>query len=438
MAEFRLLRRATIALTVVVLSALTVSTVDASAAPSATPPGHDSSGATSSGATRSGTTSSGTPKAATTNAPTVPTVPTVATVTERLAALGERNEQLTESYNQAVIDLAAKQAQAALAQQRAEQSAAAYAGARNDMKLSLQAQYQEGTLRETTALLTSQSGQDYVDQSSALQQISDRRAGLARQMAIAGTEALAASQAAMQLVAVATLNRDALARQRIALAAAQKKYHVLLDKLTAQQRLAFLAASTVTVTKQKLKAVVAASSATATKDQHATVTTHQRATVPTHQQATVTTHQHATVPTHQQATVSTHQHATNKHAAGPAGSTASNSAQVAVRFALAQRGKPYVYATSGPNSYDCSGLTAAAWQAAGVSIPHQSAQQYRIGQHVSRSQLQPGDLVFFYSPIHHVALYIGDGLVVHAPTEGDVVKVIPLSQAGPYTGATRI
>ena len=390
MAELRLLRRATMALTAVVLSALTVSTVDASAAPSP-PAGHDSSARTSAGTT----------SASTTKAPTVPTVPTVATVTEQLAGLSQRNEQLTESYNEAVIDLTAKQAQAARAQQRAEQSASAYAAARNDMKLSLQAEYQEGTLRETTVLLTSQSGQDYVDQSSALQQISDRRAGLAQQMAVARTAALTASQAASALVATATLKRDALAGQRIALAAAQKKYHVLLDKLTAQQRLAFLAASTVTVSKKKLKEVVAASSATVTKDAHATVTT-------------------------------------DKHAAVPVGSTASNSAQVAVRFALAQRGKPYVYATSGPNSYDCSGLTAAAWQAAGVSIPHQSGQQYRIGQHVSRSQLQPGDLVFFYSPIHHVALYIGNGLVVHAPTEGDVVKVVPLNRAGPYTGATRI
>jgi len=79
-----------------------------------------------------------------------------------------------------------------------------------------------------------------------------------------------------------------------------------------------------------------------------------------------------------------------------------------------------------------------AWAAAGVSLPHQSAEQYGVGQHVSESELQPGDLVFYYSPIHHVAIYVGNGLVVHAPTEGDVVKYAPVNEAGPYSGATRV
>ena len=76
-------------------------------------------------------------------------------------------------------------------------------------------------------------------------------------------------------------------------------------------------------------------------------------------------------------------------------------------FALAQIGKPYVFAASGPNAYDCSGLTMAAWGKAGVQLPHFAAYQYNMGHHVSRSQLEPGDLVFFYPGIQHVAMYIG-------------------------------
>ena len=106
---------------------------------------------------------------------------------------------------------------------------------------------------------------------------------------------------------------------------------------------------------------------------------------------------------------------------------ASGSAQVAVNTALAQVGKPYVYGGAGPNSFDCSGLTQYAWAAAGVSLPHSAAMQANMGTPVSMSALQPGDLVFYYSPIGHVAMYIGNGNIVHASTEGQPVKVVPLS-----------
>ncbi|MGH3546071.1 MAG: C40 family peptidase, partial [Mycobacteriales bacterium] len=89
-------------------------------------------------------------------------------------------------------------------------------------------------------------------------------------------------------------------------------------------------------------------------------------------------------------------------------------AAAAVKFALAQQGKSYMHGTAGPGSYDCSGLTMAAWRAAGVSLPHSAKLQYGRVKKVSRSQMQPGDLIFYGSPIHHVAMYIGNGKVVHA------------------------
>jgi cell wall-associated NlpC family hydrolase len=115
---------------------------------------------------------------------------------------------------------------------------------------------------------------------------------------------------------------------------------------------------------------------------------------------------------------------------------ASGRAKIAVDFALAQLGDPYVYGAAGPDAWDCSGLTMGAWGAAGVYLPHSSSMQYSYGTPVAYSDLQPGDLVFFYSPISHVAIYIGGGQVVHAPHTGDVVRIAPMSEM-PYAGAVR-
>jgi peptidoglycan DL-endopeptidase CwlO len=91
---------------------------------------------------------------------------------------------------------------------------------------------------------------------------------------------------------------------------------------------------------------------------------------------------------------------------------------------MAQVGKPYVWGASGPNSFDCSGLTMYAWGAAGVSLPHSAALQYSVTQHVSFSQAMPGDLLFYYSPIAHVAMYLGGGRMIEAPHTGASVQVV--------------
>ncbi|MGC4808419.1 NlpC/P60 family protein [Micromonospora sp. DT233] len=98
-------------------------------------------------------------------------------------------------------------------------------------------------------------------------------------------------------------------------------------------------------------------------------------------------------------------------------------AGVAVKFACAQIGKPYVWGAEGPNSYDCSGLMLAAWAKAGVSLPHNAAQQRSVTARVSRADLRPGDLVFYYADLHHVGMYVGDGWVVHASRAGEPIKM---------------
>ncbi|WP_308194649.1 C40 family peptidase [Pseudonocardia kujensis] len=109
----------------------------------------------------------------------------------------------------------------------------------------------------------------------------------------------------------------------------------------------------------------------------------------------------------------------------------------ALSSALAQVGKPYSYGASGPSAFDCSGLTSFAFKNAGVSIPRTSRAQSTVGTPVSKGSLQPGDLVFFYSPVSHVAMYIGNGQVVHASTSGQPVKISSLN-AMPFSGARRV
>lgn len=116
----------------------------------------------------------------------------------------------------------------------------------------------------------------------------------------------------------------------------------------------------------------------------------------------------------------------------PAGTSAG--AKAAIEFARAQLGEPYLWAAAGPDSWDCSGLTMMAWRKGGVSLPHYSAAQYSQSQHIGIGELRPGDLAFWgTSPntIHHVAIYIGNGQMIHAPRTGDVVKVAPLYESAP-------
>ena len=114
-------------------------------------------------------------------------------------------------------------------------------------------------------------------------------------------------------------------------------------------------------------------------------------------------------------------------AAPPIPGGSSDAAGAAVRFAYNALGSPYEWGGSGPG-YDCSGLTSAAWASAGVYLPHSSQGQYDSVARVDRSQIRPGDLVFYYSDIRHVAIYVGEGKIIHAPTAGQTVQVAPMGQ----------
>jgi cell wall-associated NlpC family hydrolase len=328
--------------------------------------------------------------AAATVAPTVASAtphsqPTVGSVQQQLSGLAKKNSQLVEKYNQAQVLVQRRQKEAAAATQAASKADAQFQAARTKFALVIQAQYETGGLGAAGALLDSSSGGNYVDRLQTLNIASSHMAQVVQNVATLRSTAQSASRTAQTALAGARHQRDVVAKARKSVQSQIKKYKDLLNTLTAQQRAAF-----------------------------------QRRMNPAVDVSTVNTANTANT-----AQVATH--------------AASSAAQRAVDFALAQVGKPYVFGASGPGSYDCSGLTMAAWQQGGVSLPHSAADQYNYGTHVSRDQLQPGDLIFFYQPIGHVTIYIGNGKMVSAPTEGEPVSVVPLSYFNnDYVGATRL
>jgi cell wall-associated NlpC family hydrolase len=233
------------------------------------------------------------------------------------------------------------------------------------------------------ALMTSESAEQFVGRVSTLQLVADHQNQILDAAAAAGVAAAQAQAQAQALAAEAQVQYDAVAAQQAALEAEIAEYRAVYERLTLEEQQA---------------AVDAHGADRASRDDR------------------------------------------SEPVVAAAGPVVANSAvaQVAVDAAMAQRGKPYVWAASGPSSYDCSGLVQFAYAAAGLGLPHSSRMQSQMGQRIPRDQLQPGDLVFFYSPVSHVGIYIGGGQMVHAPTFGDVVKVASIDSMGGYSHATRI
>ncbi|MBR7826284.1 C40 family peptidase [Actinospica sp. MGRD01-02] len=184
---------------------------------------------------------------------------------------------------------------------------------------------------------------------------------------------------------------------------ATDKAQIAADQKLAQTELAQQQAAVATAQKQKTAALAAASQAKSVIS-----------TLSAAQQATITSGGGSTTNTVKV--------------------VASNSrAATAVAYAESKLGDSYVYAASGPSTFDCSGLTMAAWAAAGVTLPHNAAEQMSVTQSVSESQAQPGDLVFFYDGpgyVGHVGIYLGNGMLIDAPHTGAWVREISLSNIG--------
>lgn len=302
--------------------------------------------------------------------------PTIGSVVAQLDSLANKTEALTEQFNATQVDVRAKQRAAGRAQDQAVRAAASYQAARAILVQTAVAAYEGIPASRTAALLSSRTGQGYLDQTSAMDMLAAHTASVAARASAANANAAHARKTAAALLADATSKRNALAKQRDRIIGQVLTFRTLLTTLTATQQQAY--SSRGAPTPAEIQAALAV------------------------------------------------------RAPNPA-------AQKAVDFALAQIGKPYVFAAEGPASWDCSGLTLGAWAAAGVALPHFAATQYTYGTHVPAGKLAPGDLVFLYSDIHHVEIYIGAGLAISAPQEGEDVMFVHLADFMPdFYGATRL
>ncbi len=310
-------------------------------------------------------------------------------VAELLAAHGHELEKVTERFNDARETLKAQQAAEKAATEALEKARAQVAAAQESVRGIARSAFTGDSLSSFHALLTSGSADEFVDRMSILQTVAGHQNQLLDRAAAAGVSAAQAQAQADAAAAEARATYDAVAAQQADLQKQIDEYQALFDRLSADERRAALAASA------------------AAHAEHAERASRSERTAP------------------------------EVAASGPIVAD-SQAAQIAVDTAMAQRGKPYVWAAAGPGSYDCSGLVQYAYAAAGIGLPHSSRMQSQMGQQVSRAELRPGDLVFFYSPVSHVGIYIGNGQMVHAPTFGDVVRVASVDSMGGYSHGTRI
>jgi cell wall-associated NlpC family hydrolase len=307
--------------------------------------------------------------------------PTIDSVQQQLGALALKNDQLVEKYNVANNAYHSTKRAAAKAGQTYRIVAARLASAQEQLSASAAAQYEGGSFSAAGALLSSDSGSSYLDQLDTLSMLSSHNAQVVSSFAATRKAAKDARNQARDLYAEAKDKFAAVSKRKTETQQQIDKYTKLLATLNAAQRAAWAKQMSPTVSQSQITQVSSKISL---------------------------------------------------------GHITSAQARTAVKFALAQVGKPYVWGQAGPGSYDCSGLTMSAYHAAGISLPHSAADQYNYGHHVPATALEPGDLMFYYQPIGHVTIYIGDGMMVSAPQTGENVKVIPADTGGDYTGATRL
>ncbi|MEU5313126.1 C40 family peptidase [Streptomyces sp. NPDC021562] len=269
--------------------------------------------------------------------------------------------------------------------------------AREELGSFAAAQYRTGTeVPRTATFLLADDPQDYFDQSQLMNRLTSRQKDAVDDYVTQQSATMRKRQEAARSLETLTETQDGL---RTAKATVQSKLAAarqLLSKLTAEEkaRLAQL--------EQRRQEEATRKAAELAKQQAAAA---QREAAPSPADGS----------------------SSSPSASSPSSSPSSDSAYAtkaakAIAFARAQIGKPYVWGATGPGSYDCSGLSQAAWKAAGVSLPRTTYDQVNAGTTVSLTDALPGDLVFFYGDISHVGVYIGNGMMIHAPKPGAYVR----------------
>ncbi|MFF6782026.1 NlpC/P60 family protein [Streptomyces sp. NPDC012510] len=280
------------------------------------------------------------------------------------------------------------------------------------------AQYRTGAAApDGASLLLADSPQDYLDQTQLMDRLTDRQQGTVDAYVTQQAEAAEQRRQATDSLDQLTESQNALKAGKAKVQAKLAEARELLSTLTAEERTRLAAIEQREQEEAERKArELARQQAAAQTTQEAQEA--QGATTAAPREATGTAQgaTGATGATQEEPSAGT-------ESTTPAeDSTYASKAAKALAFARAQIGKPYVWGATGPGSYDCSGLTQAAWKAAGVDLPRTTYEQVDAGTTVSLANARPGDLIFFYDNIGHVGLYIGNGMMIHAPKPGTYVR----------------
>ncbi|MFF4602071.1 NlpC/P60 family protein [Streptomyces sp. NPDC001339] len=325
--------------------------------------------------------------------------PTPAQVKDRIDALYQEAEVATQNYNGAKEAADTAREELSRLQDEAARRSRKLNAARAELGAMAASRYRSGGVAPAVQLLLSADPQRYLDGAAVLE-----RAGSHQAAAVAGYARRLGSVRQVRRQAEDTTRRLAAAETRL------KRHRVtVVRKLDAAEQLL----SRLTAEQRRLMASQGPAEDASDTGHEDRRTGHGDGLL-------------GGIPAGSTATA----------AAGAVTQAPNSRAAQAVSFAYAALGKPYVWGATGPSAYDCSGLTQAAWKSSGVALPRTTYTQINSGPRINRSQLAPGDLVFFYSGVSHVGLYIGDGKMIHAPHPGAPVRIAPIDQM-PFAGATR-
>ena len=299
--------------------------------------------------------------------------PSIDDVRDRVETLYHEAEQASERYNDAKLELSEAEERLAAVEQDLERQQDRTEEVREQVAANVVAEYQGQALSTASQVVLSEDPEAFLEQMTTLSEVNAQQAQVVADLAVEIDRLEMREEVAQREVETIERTREVLAEEKAIIDERAAEAEALLDDLEAEAE------------------------AEAREQQQSRSDTR----VP------VTTE----VP-------------------------ASGGAAAAVQYALAQVGDAYVYGAAGPDAFDCSGLTMMAWAQAGVALPHSSSAQMGSGTPVSTSALQPGDLVFYYSPVSHVGIYIGNGQIVHAANPSQPVNIAPVSSM-PISGAVR-
>ncbi|MCU1676192.1 MAG: hypothetical protein JWM93_950 [Frankiales bacterium] len=338
----------------------------------------------------------------------------------QLTALEDKAEQAAERYNEARDQLKDVSRRLTAAQAKVDREKAALALKQEQVDAFVVAAYQGGGVADITAFISGGSAQDTIDRLDSLGLVARNQDSALVDLQLAKRNANEAEVAAQQILDEQKQVTARVDAELAAIAATVDEQVALLDGLESKQTHLVAKAKAEAAREAARKAALALAKRKAAIKAAAAALVRQRAEEEAQRRA---------------------QEAANNVDTGGSSqpdpnANGSNSAQIAIKWAYKELGKPYVWGADGPNTFDCSGLTQFIYAKAGIYLPHFTGAQWNVGRHVSYSELQPGDLVFFHPDHHHVGIYIGNGQMINAPHTGDVVRVAPVWAT--FSGAVRV